>query len=330
MRPDISCIMTCYNEGALLAKGVQSVLDQTHGNFELIVVSDGADAETEATLAGFDDPRIKVIAQDNDGLSAARNTGLAQATGRIICFLDADDTRPPSVFAQVVAAFDRHAPDVMLSTGFLRELRFEDMPFYDAEVIAEICGGQPETLCRTSHDTGTVEKLCLIEPQSANKFISKDFLDRIKLRFPPGLFFEDMFFHAGLIANAGSVLVSQRRTFTYFRRYRRDQITSGTGRTRFDALSVAAATLTRFETSPLFHSGLTRTLLFLAIAKQVEWSSKTLSHEFRDPFRKSWAGLLATLNGLYFSQLSTPSVNDYARRHGWMTGARDFILAHKG
>lgn len=330
MRPDISCIMTCYNEGALLEKSVASILAQTHGNFELIVVSDGADDETEGALAGFDDPRLKVIAQANDGLSAARNTGLAQARGDILCFLDADDTRPPAAFAQAVAAFSRHSPDVMLTAGHLRELRFEDMPFYDTGVIEEICAGQPELLLRTASDTASVEKLCLIEPQSANKFVSRAFLEALKLRFPPGLFFEDMFFHAGLIANAGTVLVSQTRSFTYFRRYRRDQITSGTGKTRFDALSVAAATLGRFEASPQFHTGLTRTLMFLAIAKQVEWSSKTLSHEFRQAFRQSWAALLSTLNGLYFSQLSTPAVEEYAARHGWMHGARAFILDHKG
>ena len=49
--PDISCVMTCYNEGPLLAKGIGSILAQTHENFELVLVSDGADAATLGVLA---------------------------------------------------------------------------------------------------------------------------------------------------------------------------------------------------------------------------------------------------------------------------------------
>lgn len=327
--PDISCVMTCFNEGSLVAKSVGSILAQTHENFELVLVSDGADEATLGALEAFDDPRIRLIRQANDGLSSARNRGIAHASGDILCFLDADDTRAPSAFAYAVDALGRNNCDVMLTTGYLRELRFQNQPFYDQQVFAEICSEQPEVLCNQENHPSLMERLCLIEPQSANKFIRREFLMKTNLRFPPGLFFEDMYFHAGLVALADNILISNQKTFTYFRRYRRDQITSGLGKTRFDALSVAAATLTRFESSRVFHSGLTRTLLLLALAKLVRWSSQTLSHEYRPAFILSWQSLLSTISGLYFSQLSTDPVNMYGSRYEWMEDARSFILDHK-
>ena len=328
-KPDISCVMTCFNEGPLLAKGVGSILSQTHENFELLLVSDGADDATLGALEGFEDPRIKLIQQANDGLSSARNRGISHAKGDLICFLDADDTRPPFAFEYALDAFARTECQVMFTTGFLRELRHQNQPFYDAAVFAEICAEQSEMLCTQANDTKLLEKLCLIEPQSANKFIRRDFLASTNLHYPPGLFFEDMYFHAGLIALADKVLISNQKTFTYFRRYRRNQITAGVGKTRFDALSVAAATLTHFEKSRVFHTGLTRTLLFLALAKLVQWCSKTLAHEHKEVFRASWQALLSTINGQYFAQLSSDQVNMYVARFDWMQGARQYILDNK-
>ena len=327
--PDISCVMTCFNEGSLLAKGVGSILSQTHENFELILVSDGADDATFEAAQAFDDPRIRLIRQANDGLSSARNRGLSHAKGNLISFLDADDTRPPSAFAYAVDAFARTDCQVMFTPGHLRELRLQNQPFYDTKVFGEICSEQPEVLCTQHHDTNLLEKLFLIEPQSANKFISRDFLMGTNLRFPSGLFFEDMYFHAGLVALADNILISNQKTFTYFRRYRRNQITSGLGKTRFDVLSVAAATLTRFETSRVFHTGLTRTLLLLSLAKLAHWSSQTLAHEYRNAFAASWQALLSTISGQYFSQLSTDQVDMYVARFDWMRDARQYVLDNK-
>jgi len=73
-----------------VAEAIQSVLNQTYRNFEIIVVDDGSTDNTREILAGFGD-KIKVICQENKGVSAARNAGIAAARGDWVAFLDSDD-----------------------------------------------------------------------------------------------------------------------------------------------------------------------------------------------------------------------------------------------
>ena len=102
----LTCITTVYNDGPDLMCSVQSVLDQTHGEVEYIVLDDGSDARTKSILADLDDPRIRVLSQANDGLSSARNRALSHATGDYVCFLDADDLRPPWSFAAIMEVIE--------------------------------------------------------------------------------------------------------------------------------------------------------------------------------------------------------------------------------
>lgn len=92
MLPLISIIMPCYNAAAHLPLSVGSVLAQTFSDWELIAVDDGSADGTLERLKAHTDPRIHVIHQANQGVSAARNTGLALAKGDYVAFLDSDDT----------------------------------------------------------------------------------------------------------------------------------------------------------------------------------------------------------------------------------------------
>ena len=105
-----SCITTCYNEGPLLRQSLQSMWRQGFRDFELILVLDGADAATRAEAERQNDPRLRLLRQANDGLSSARNRGLAAARGDYVCFLDADDTRPPWALQSLARAIDTSAP----------------------------------------------------------------------------------------------------------------------------------------------------------------------------------------------------------------------------
>jgi glycosyltransferase involved in cell wall biosynthesis len=88
--PRISVVIPTYNSGSLVQEAVASVLGQTHAAAEIIVVDDGSTDDTADRLAQFGPP-VRVIHQPNGGASAARNRGLAGATGELIAFLDADD-----------------------------------------------------------------------------------------------------------------------------------------------------------------------------------------------------------------------------------------------
>ena len=89
-QPLVSVIIPNYNYGRFLAECVQSVLEQTHKNIEIVVVDDGSSDGSAAVAAGFGD-RVTLIVQENSGVGAARNRGAAEARGDFFAFLDADD-----------------------------------------------------------------------------------------------------------------------------------------------------------------------------------------------------------------------------------------------
>lgn len=107
-RPLVSIIIPAYNAEKYLAEAARSAQSQVHTCLEIIIVNDGStDGTTElaAELAAAD-PRIRVVSQPNRGLSAARNTGLRQASGDLVSFLDSDDTLHPLKISRQVAALE--------------------------------------------------------------------------------------------------------------------------------------------------------------------------------------------------------------------------------
>lgn len=97
----ISVIIPTYNNGLWLGETIDSVLSQSSPPVEIIVVDDGSTDGTESLVQQYDDPRICYIRQQNAGVSAARNTGLARATGEFVAFLDGDDRWRPEALTRL-------------------------------------------------------------------------------------------------------------------------------------------------------------------------------------------------------------------------------------
>ncbi|TVQ86147.1 MAG: glycosyltransferase family 2 protein [Bacteroidetes bacterium] len=93
-QPLVSIIMAAFNSSEFISDAIVSVMNQSYINWELIIVNDGSTDNTFETASSFKDKRIKVISQENRGVSAARNSGLAKMNGEYFCFLDADDILP--------------------------------------------------------------------------------------------------------------------------------------------------------------------------------------------------------------------------------------------
>lgn len=87
----ISVVMPVYNVEKYVAESIQSVLNQSYSNFELIIVDDGGQDKSVDICHKFDDSRIRIVSQKNRGLAGARNTGINTAKGYYIAFLDSDD-----------------------------------------------------------------------------------------------------------------------------------------------------------------------------------------------------------------------------------------------
>lgn len=101
----VSVIIPCYNYGRFLAEAIDSVLRQTHLATEIVVVDDGSVDDTRAVAASY--PQVRYIYQENQGLSAARNTGIENSAGTYITFLDADDWLFPDALAINVQYLDQ-------------------------------------------------------------------------------------------------------------------------------------------------------------------------------------------------------------------------------
>ncbi len=90
IKPQVSIIIPTYNRGWIIKEAIDSVLAQDYTEFELIVVDDGSTDHTSGVLDSYGKD-IKVLSQKNKGVSAARNRGIAEASGKFIAFLDSDD-----------------------------------------------------------------------------------------------------------------------------------------------------------------------------------------------------------------------------------------------
>ncbi|MFK8013652.1 MAG: glycosyltransferase family 2 protein [Marinicellaceae bacterium] len=93
-QPLVSIIMPAYNAENYIQESVDSIINQSYLNWELIIVNDGSADNTLSKIKIFNDKRIKILEQENRGVSSARNLGLDYAEGEFITFLDADDVLP--------------------------------------------------------------------------------------------------------------------------------------------------------------------------------------------------------------------------------------------
>ncbi|HUU46416.1 MAG TPA: glycosyltransferase family A protein [Acidobacteriota bacterium] len=105
--PLVSVVLPTYNGAGrgYLAEAIASVLAQTYPHRELIIVDDGSADDTPALLANYAQPGVRIVHQLNQGLAAARNTGIHHATGEYICFLDDDDRWLPEKLERQVRFF---------------------------------------------------------------------------------------------------------------------------------------------------------------------------------------------------------------------------------
>ena len=117
-KPKISIICPCYNGEKYLKEAINSVVDQTFNEWELIIINDGS-TDSSADLANRlskNDSRIRVFDQANMGLSAARNCGISNSEGGIIGFLDADDRYLPDCLTTVYNIFQHGNLDMLIAS----------------------------------------------------------------------------------------------------------------------------------------------------------------------------------------------------------------------
>lgn len=113
--PLVSIIIPTYNRGWILKEAINSVLAQDFTDFELIVVNDGSTDKTQDILNTYNED-IRALRQNNQGVSAARNAGIASALGRFIAFLDSDDLWLPKKLSTQIDFFKSNRDALICQT----------------------------------------------------------------------------------------------------------------------------------------------------------------------------------------------------------------------
>ena len=123
--PSISCVIAVYNGADYLAQAVDSVLAQTVGRVQIVVVDDGSTDGTDAVIRSYGD-RIETRRQANQGVSVARNQGAAFSDGELLCFLDADDRLHPDKLQRQLEAYAQR-PELELCDCYSEYFWSEEM-----------------------------------------------------------------------------------------------------------------------------------------------------------------------------------------------------------
>lgn len=151
----VSVIVPVYKAEKYISDTIQSLLAQTYENFEVIIVDDGSPDKSIEICRQFTDSRIKIVQQSNRGLAGARNTGIRQAQGDYLSFLDADDLWTPDKLEKHVKHLNS-SPSVGVSfsySAFIDELGQNIGLYQIPRKIKEIT--PPYILCRNPIGNGS-------------------------------------------------------------------------------------------------------------------------------------------------------------------------------
>lgn len=205
--PKISVIVPAYNAEKYIEKCIDSIIDQTFDDFEIIVVNDGSKDGTLNLLNAYKKKfpeLIKVIDQKNQGLSMTRNNGIKVADGDYLIFVDSDDYIKPDMLEvlynkAVSGGFDVVASDV-------------DCIYPDKTMLIK------SGITEDKKDLSIEDRKNLffgVYPTVWNKIYKREIFDNEDLFFEPGIWFEDVLFYHKLIVNINSIGFVNKSFYQY-------------------------------------------------------------------------------------------------------------------
>lgn len=241
--PKISLILSAYNEEKFIKKAIESVINQTLKDIEIIIVNDGSTDDTLNIINSYgnSDSRIKVIDQENIGLGASRNKGMKIASGEYITFLDGDDWFATDAFEISYKEAKAKNTDITMyqminyddESGRVYENDWFNLNNLDESFDNIVFS--PEK---------TKDFLFDLSVSSCQKIYRNSFLKSINASFPEGIYFEDMpfFFHVYLKAKRISII----RKHLYYRRKHDASITHVVDANYLDTVEAGCELMRRF------------------------------------------------------------------------------------
>ena len=200
--PKVSVIVPVYNVEKYLERCLNSLVNQTLDDIEIIIVNDGTKDNSEKIIKEFLDKypqKIIYLKKENGGLSDARNYGIPYAKGEYIAFLDSDDYIEKEMYKEMYELAKKENSD-MVECDFIWEY-----PDKIKEDIGQIYNGKKEML----------EKVRVV---AWNKLIKRSILEKTKIQFPKGLRYEDVEFTYKLIPYLDKVAFLKKPYIHYTQR----------------------------------------------------------------------------------------------------------------
>lgn len=202
----VTLIAPVYNVSKYLANCIESIISQTHKNLEIILVNDGSKDNSGEIADEYaaKDSRIKVIHQENKGVSSARNAGIEAATGDYICFADSDDYLNPDYVEYLLKMAVDNDADISLTTDMFTNYYLDQVSKVHQTIYT------PEE--------ATIEILCYNIPIGVYcKMFKRSFLGK-EIRFIPEIYIGEGFnFNTTAFQRANKIAVSNRRIYFYRR-----------------------------------------------------------------------------------------------------------------
>lgn len=215
----ISIIVPIYNVEAVLVNCINSIINQTYSNLEIILVDDGSKDNSGKICEDFSrkDDRIKVYHKPNGGLSDARNYGLDRATGEYISFVDADDYIISNFYEYLVDLMKRERDIDIAQASFVR-IDIDDIE--RCEEILKDCNLKTKEILKVNTNIEALEKLYGSNLNEYldfivvwNKLYKKELFDNI--RFPVGKVHEDEYTTYKILYNVKKMIESNIKIYGY-------------------------------------------------------------------------------------------------------------------
>ena len=235
----ISVILPVYNSEKYIEKAIDSVLGQTFTHFELIIVNDGSTDDTSEIISSFDDERIRIINQSNQGPGAARNNALKTVRSDYVMFLDSDDWYHPQALEIAYSEATKFDTDMT----FFQMINYNDGDVYENDWF-DLKTFDESFENRAFSPEETPGSIFDLSVGVCQKIYNADFLRRIDAKFPEGIFFEDMpfFYYVYLKAERISII----KKHLYFRRKHDESITHVVDEKFLDTVAAGQALLKIF------------------------------------------------------------------------------------
>ena len=204
----VSIIIPVYNVEKYLKRCLESVMNQTYKNIEIICINDGSTDRSLKILENYkiQDNRIKVFSQENKGLSETRNRGINLAEGKYIFFIDSDDWIPNSAIENLIKQITNKSIDVVIGgISKIYKKNKEDIVLKKEKIEYTL----DEYMAFALKEKKFLAIVC-------NKMFKKEIISNKNLKFEKGVLYEDFLFTMQYLKECKKIAILDKSIYNYF------------------------------------------------------------------------------------------------------------------